>query len=145
VFVGGDRFALQHSRAIDSFTESTAAWTFTANGLPDRCGFAAAAAAGGYFVYAGGEAQPGTLLSSAYVLSIPACTSSPCLLGTCSDVAGGTFVCVCPAGYSGRFCETNINGMHGPSSSVPLPPLPPSLSPSLLVLVPPPISTVGVH
>ena len=38
------------------------------------------------------------------------CDSSPCYKGTCQNVtkAEGFFLCVCPAGWSGRLCSGTI-------------------------------------
>ncbi|XP_013144200.1 PREDICTED: protein crumbs homolog 2-like [Papilio polytes] len=36
-----------------------------------------------------------------------ACASSPCHNGTCLALDSGLFSCQCPAGYTGRFCESD--------------------------------------
>lgn len=40
---------------------------------------------------------------------IDVCASSPCVYGTCSQLAPNVFQCVCRAGYNGPRCEVDIN------------------------------------
>lgn len=38
------------------------------------------------------------------------CVTSPCLHGgTCSEVNNSSFICNCPAGWTGNRCQININ------------------------------------
>jgi len=41
------------------------------------------------------------------------CSPSPCLRGAQCVDSGGSFQCLCPAGFTGRVCETDINECQG--------------------------------
>lgn len=44
---------------------------------------------------------------------LQACTSFPCLHeGTCIDLPGGTYICVCLANYTGNMCENEIETIN---------------------------------
>lgn len=45
----------------------------------------------------------------------PKCNIDPCLRGSCTDVAGGGFVCFCPASFTGDNCEKTLSS--GPKAS----------------------------